>query len=238
MYHKKNKLSDFESTRASNFFVGLLTMVGMCLAAFTYSNESMITSEKSKVKPIDIEYLVADEKPIELPKIKLPEEEKEPQKQQEATVNIQRTIDEKISVSTNTKDEIKTEVTLGGINLKFGATTPIDEIIADIDPENIEITDIDAKYNGGFPRMSQFIQKNLIYPQDAIEMNMQGVVYVSFVVEKNGDISNVSSENKVFPSLNKEAERIVKTFPVWIPGEVKMKKVRSRVILPIRFELN
>lgn len=237
MESKKTKISDFEAVRSTNFFVGLLTMGGLSLAAFTYSNESEITAEKKRVKPIEIEYMVAEEKPVEMPKIKLPTEQKQPEKQQEATINIQRTVDENISASKNTTTEIKTEVTLGDIDREFDVEIK-NEIIGDIDIEIIDVTDVDAKYIGDYPAMMKFISKNLSYPQEAIDLQEQGVVFVSFVVEKNGEITNVAAVNKVSRSLEREAVRLVRSFPIWIPGEVNLQKVRTRVQLPIRFELH
>jgi protein TonB len=237
MESKKTKISDFEAVRSTNFFVGLLTMGGLSLAAFTYSNESEITAEKKKVKAIDIEYFVAEEKPVEMPKIKLPTEQKQPEKQQEATINIQHTVDESISASKNTNTEIKTEVTLGGIDKKFDIEIK-DEFIIEIEPEIVESPTIEAKFQGDYPALKKFIANNLNYPQEAIDLEEQGVVFVSFVVEKNGSITNVAAVNKVSRSLEKEAIRLVRSFPTWIPGEVNLQKVRTRVQLPIRFELH
>lgn len=237
MESKKTKLSDFETIRSTNFFVGLLTISGLSLAAFTYSNEGEITAEKKRIKPIEIEYMVIEEKPVELPKIQLLDKQKQPEKQQEATINIQRTVDERIAASKNTTTEIKTEVTLSGIDKKFDIAIK-NEVVIEIEPEIIESPTIDAKFQGDYPAMMKFISKNIKYPTEAIEKEEEGVVFVSFVVEKNGSITNVAAVNKVFQCLEREAIRLVKSFPVWIPGEVNLQKVRTRVQLPIRFELH
>jgi protein TonB len=237
MESKKTKINDFEAVRSTNFFVGLLTMGGLSLAAFTYSNESEITAEKKRVKPTEIEYMVTEEKPVEMPKIKLPNDQRQPEKEQEATINIQLTVDESIAASKNTNTEIKTEVTLIGIDKKFDDEIK-NEVIIEVDPEIVETPTIDAKFQGDYPAMMNFIVKNLKYPTDAIEMEEAGVVFVSFVVEKNGSITNVAALNKVSSSLEKEAIRLVRSFPTWIPGEVNFQKVRTRVQLPIRFELH
>lgn len=236
MESKKTKISDFEAVRSTNFFVGLLTMGGLSLAAFTYSNESEITAEKKKVKAIEIEYFIEEEKPVEIPKLKLPNEQKQPEKQQEATINIQRTVDERISESKNKTTPIKTEVSLGGIDKKFDIEIN-NEVIIEIEPEIVDAPTIEAKFQGDYPALKKFIATNLDYPQEAIDMDEQGVVFVSFVVEKNGSITNVVAVNKVSPSLEKEAVRLVRSFPTWIPGETNFQKVRTRVQLPIRFEL-
>ena len=69
-------------------------------------------------------------------------------------------------------------------------------------------------------------------------MNEQGRVFLSFVVEKDGSITNVSIERGVSPEIDKEAKRVIRKMPKWIPGEASGKKCRARCRLPINFQLN
>ena len=86
--------------------------------------------------------------------------------------------------------------------------------------------------------MQKWIAENVQYPQTAIEMNEQGKVYLSFVVEPDGSISNIAIERGVSGDLDKEAKRLVRKMPKWSPGEAKGKKARTRCRLPINFTLN
>ena len=97
--------------------------------------------------------------------------------------------------------------------------------------------DLDASFPGGTSAMQQYISANVNYPLKAIKRNISSRVYVSFVVEPDGSISNVSFEagNRIF---EKEAIRLVKNMPHWVPGELKGKKVRARCRFPINFTLN
>ena len=90
----------------------------------------------------------------------------------------------------------------------------------------------------GSSAMMKWISKNVNYPQTSIEMNEQGRVFLSFVVEKDGSISNIAIERGVSPDLNREAKRVVRKMPNWIPGEASGRKVRARCRLPINFQLN
>ena len=85
--------------------------------------------------------------------------------------------------------------------------------------------------------MMKYIQQNIQYPPTSIEMNEQGKVYLSFVVESDGSISNISIERGVSIDIDKEAKRIVRNMPKWSPGESKGKKCRTRCRLPINFQL-
>ena len=86
--------------------------------------------------------------------------------------------------------------------------------------------------------MMTFISQNVVYPQTSIEMNQQGRVFLSFVVEKDGSISNVRVERGVSIDLDREAKRVVNKMPNWSPAKSGGKLVRCKARLPINFQLN
>lgn len=93
-----------------------------------------------------------------------------------------------------------------------------------------------AQFPGGADAMDLFIHKNLNYPTDLKNGGVGGKVYVQFVVEKDGSITNIqvrrSSRNQF---LDKEAVNVVKKMPNWEPGSVRGKKVRVKQTVPIAF---
>ncbi len=107
----------------------------------------------------------------------------------------------------------------------------------EVTEEIIDFPDFEAQFSGGAEGMQQWIATNVQYPQEAITMNEQGRVYLSFIVEANGEITNIEVERGVSESLDAEAVRLLQTMPNWIPGEAKGKKVRTRCRLPINFTL-
>lgn len=106
-----------------------------------------------------------------------------------------------------------------------------------IEEEIIAFPDKEAEFPGGKDAMFKFINETMVYPPEAIDMGDQGRVYLSFVVEKDGRLTNVKIERGVIKSLDQEAKRIVRKMPNWTPGEVKGEAVRSRARLPIQFML-
>lgn len=96
----------------------------------------------------------------------------------------------------------------------------------------------EAEFPGGTSSLSSWIGENIVYPDEAIEFNDQGRVYISFVVEKNGWVSNVTVERGVALSLDKEAQRVVKSMPSWKPGELDGYPIRTRCHLPINFVID
>lgn len=94
-----------------------------------------------------------------------------------------------------------------------------------------------AEYPGGFEKMGEFLGKNIVYPEEAKEKNIQGTVLVSFVVEKNGKITDAKVVRGIGGGCDEEALRVVNAMPKWKPGKQNGKNVRVQFALPIKFKL-
>lgn len=106
-----------------------------------------------------------------------------------------------------------------------------------VEEEIVNFPSVNAEFPGGEKAMQEFFKDNLLYPQEAMDMAEQGKVYVSFVVEPDGSITNVKIERGVSRSLDREAKRLIRAMPKWTPGESGGKKVRTRVMLPVIFSI-
>ena len=93
------------------------------------------------------------------------------------------------------------------------------------------------EYTGGMEALLEYMQNNVKYPEKAKQQKIEGRVIVSFIVEKDGSISEVHSLKAVHPLLEQEAIRVVNNMPKWIPGKVKGKPVRVSFALPVIFKL-
>lgn len=107
-----------------------------------------------------------------------------------------------------------------------------------VQAEIIDFPDVEAEYPGGVTALQKFINETVQYPVDAIEKGIQGRVYLSFVVETDGSLTNIKVERGVSPELDREAKRVVRAMPKWIPGESGGKKIRTKARLPIIFQLS
>ncbi len=92
-------------------------------------------------------------------------------------------------------------------------------------------------FPGGEEELMKFLAENLEYPQDAREKGIQGKVYVTFIVEADGSVSNVKVLRDIGGGCGDEAARVVKTMPKWEPGKQKGKAVRVQYNLPVKFVL-
>lgn len=107
-------------------------------------------------------------------------------------------------------------------------------------PQQIEILDYaeqNPEFPGGDEELMKFLQKNLRYPNQALEMGLEGSVLIRFVVNGNGSVSNVEVSRGFDPSCDKEALRVVRMMPKWIPGRMSGKAVPVYFKLPITFKI-
>ncbi len=112
-------------------------------------------------------------------------------------------------------------------------------VVAPKEDEIFLVVEQPADFPGGVNEMYKFIQKSVQYPQVEKEAGITGTCYVSFVVEKNGSITDVTIARGVSggPGCDKEAMRVVKAMPAWKPARQAGHEVRCRFTLPIKFSI-
>ncbi len=93
------------------------------------------------------------------------------------------------------------------------------------------------QFPGGDKEMMSFLSRNIKYPVIAQEQGIQGTVVLRFVVGKNGEVSDVTVLRSLDPSCDKEAIRVVKSMPKWVPGKQNGTPVLVYFTLPVRFRL-
>jgi protein TonB len=150
--------------------------------------------------------------------------------------------------------EMKSQDDLAETNTAIGAFTVegndetaevkhVEEKIAEPEPvkeEETKVFDVVEQmpsFPGGPSALMQYLSSNIKYPVVAEENGVQGRVVCTFVVEKDGSITDVRVVKSVDPSLDKEAVRVVKSMPKWIPGKQNGSAVRVKYTVPVTFRL-
>ena len=150
--------------------------------------------------------------------------------------------------------EMKSQDELSETNTAIGAFTVegndetaevkhVEEKIAEPEPvkeEETKVFDVVEQmpsFPGGPSALMQYLNSNIKYPVVAEENGVQGRVVCTFVVEKDGSITDVRVVKSVDPSLDKEAVRVVKGMPKWIPGKQNGSAVRVKYTVPVTFRL-
>lgn len=93
------------------------------------------------------------------------------------------------------------------------------------------------EFKGGEKKLREFLSGNLIYPDSARLNGISGTVYISFVVEADGELTDIKPVRGLGGGLTEEAIRVILLMPKWEPGRVNGKPVRCLFTLPIKFTL-
>lgn len=111
------------------------------------------------------------------------------------------------------------------------------KVIGDRDEEICLTADQPAEFPGGLTELMRWLCANMRYPEEAVKKEIEGRVVVRFVVGKDGTVSNPTIVNSVDPMLDREALRVIRSMPKWIPGENDGEPVAVYYNLPITFRL-
>lgn len=103
--------------------------------------------------------------------------------------------------------------------------------------EVFSIVEVMPEFPGGMPKLSEYLSQNIVYPDEAQKAGIQGKVFVSFVIEKDGSASNVKLIRGIGGGCDEEAIRVVQAMPRWKPGTQRGKPVRVSYSLPVNFTL-
>ncbi|NLL28501.1 MAG: energy transducer TonB [Bacteroidales bacterium] len=221
---KKNPKYDLERFRSLFVEIGLVVALALVLMAFEWKKADKVESSFEQMQVIDI--------PEELVEITRQEQPEPPKPEPQTT--ILEIVDDNVEVQNeldiSAEDDQSKEVA------EFIAPVVVEEVQV-VEAEIFTIVEEQPEFPGGEAALMEYLGKNISYPQLARESNIQGTVYVKFVVEPNGSISNVSILRGIGGGCDEEAIRVVKNMPSWKAGKQRGKAVRVQFNLPIRFIL-
>ena len=134
------------------------------------------------------------------------------------------------------------------VNQLIARSTEIEKMIIDypqfsaqqkIDGEDDVYISVDnmPEFPGGDLALKKFISRAIKYPESAMERSIQGRVFVKYIVNKDGSVSDAKIARGVDPSVDKEALRVIMSLPKWKPGMQDGKAVRVSLMFPITFQL-
>lgn len=110
------------------------------------------------------------------------------------------------------------------------------DVVDDTDEPFIVVED-EPEFPGGEMARRKFLSENTKYPKTASEVGIDGTVHVTFIIEKNGSVTDVRILRGIGGGCDEEAIRVVKAMPNWIPGKQRGKPVRVQFNMPIKFTL-
>ncbi len=221
---KKSPKADLENKRSMFILIGFVLAFGFTYICFEWTNTEVTVHEVENTFINQSEDLIIPQTTqIETPPEKI-------EKPKEVVQQVLKVVSDE--VETTATVEIQEQSTEEAIEF-----TPMDvQEEEEAEEEIFQVVEKMASFPGGNAKLMEFLRKELVYPQIAIDNNVQGRVFVQFVVNRDGSIQDVKVTRGVDPILDEEAIRVVKKMPKWVPAEQRGKTVRSRFTLPVMFK--
>lgn len=223
---KKSPKADLENKKSVFMQIGLVVVLAIVLIAFEWTTTDVDVSQFEMVEDLEAEEEIM---PITRQEEVKPPPPPPPPKVADVLNIVEDDVelDEELDIEDTEMDE-DTEIDFADLAMEEEEEedAPVFFIVEDM-PE----------FPGGEVELRKYIAKSVKYPVIAQENGIQGRVYVSFVVSKKGEVTDVKVARGVDPNLDKEAIRVVKAMPKWKPGKQRGKPVKVSYTVPINFVL-
>ena len=228
MQAKKTEKADLEKRRGLYLEIGLVVVLVAALVAFnvkSYDNKKIEVTQRTAEDEIEEEVIqTQDDTPP-------PPPPPEPEVVTTEVNIIENDAESDKELNMDVFDKIEKQE-----NIEI-APVQVEQEEEEVEDEIFQVVEQDPEYPGGVEALYKFIQQNLKYPQLAKENNITGRVFVQFVVEKDGSVSNVKAARDIGGGCGAEAVRVIKAMPKWTPGKQRGKAVRAAYTLPVNFVL-
>lgn len=223
---KKNPGADINKKSTLFLNLGLVISISLVFAAFEYKfyddGPAMDLGQVNDDMEEIMEIPPTEQPPPPPPKIQLPE-----------------------IIEIPDEEEIEEDIDID-LDLEMTEDTQIEDLVFEEDPGEEEVDQIftiveqQAEPKGGIQAFYDYVATELSdkYPRTAQRMGIEGVVYVQFVIEKDGSLTDVQSVKGIGGGCDEVAVEVVKNAPKWTPGKQRGRAVRSQRVIPIRFVLN
>lgn len=224
MEARKSKKADLEGRKTYFFEIGLIVALLVVFAAFEYKSYDKIT--------VDLTARAVDDTPEEIipiteQKVKPPPPPPPKQVTKITIVEDDVEVEDEIDIDVEADDETEMEEYI----------PPEDDDEEIVEAEIFTVVEAMPEFPGGMAKLMGYLGSNIKYPPFAKETNIQGRVFINFVVEPNGSISNVKVLRGIGGGCDEEAIRVVEAMPKWKPGMQRGKPVRVSYNLPVKFTL-
>lgn len=218
---KKSPKADLEHKRGFFLQIGLVVALVLTLVAFEWKSYDKTEASLGSMQAKEvIEEIVLNTQQ----EVKLPPPPPAPQTTVINVVKDNVTVDDNITIDAESNE--KTEVQY----------TAIEENETE-EMEIFSVVEESPDFPGGDAARIRFLQEKIRYPQIARESGIQGTVYVTFVVEKDGSVTDVRILRGIGGGCDEEAIRVIKSMPKWKVGKQRGKPVRVQFNMPIKFTL-
>ncbi|HAA12906.1 MAG TPA: energy transducer TonB [Cytophagales bacterium] len=222
METKKNPKADLQRWSQTFMNIGLSISIGIVVLAFNYTTKEVEVQDLGSADFMDeiIDIPITEQKPPDPPKPKILDPIVIPVEPEEAPE-----ID--LDVIFSSED-----------NFDFN----LEDLVTELPPEEtvdepFEVVEVQAAYPGGTAALLKYLAENIQYPSQARRMGIQGRVFVKFIVEKDGSVSQIQVERGIGAGCDEAAVKALENMPKWSPGRQRGVPVRQWMHIPVNFNL-
>lgn len=224
---KKSPKADLESKKLTFTLIGLVVTLFVVWRVFEYKSY-----DKQTIDNLQKTVEVIEEEMVEITKQEQPKVQPPQPKPQVTQIQV---VEDDVEVEDEI--DINAEVDQDEVLEEYEFTPPEIEEEEIVEAEIFKVVEEMPEFPGGSAKLMEYIQKNIKYPMMARESDIQGRVFVNFVVEPDGTISNVAVLRGIGGGCDEEAVRVVNSMPKWKPGKQRGSAVRCAYTVPIIFKL-
>ena len=215
--------ANLENKKLTFILIGLIISLAVAWAVFEIKSY-----DKREIADIGRTVEVVEEEMVEITK--------QEQKPQPVEVPKQTTQIQVVEDDVEVEDvEINAEVDQNEVIEEYVPVEVEEEEV--VEAEIFTVVEEMPEFPGGMAKLAEYLAKNIKYPQLARESGIQGRVFINFVVENDGSVTNVKVMRSLGGGCDEEAMRVVKSMPKWKPGKQRGKPVRVSYNLPVNFKL-
>ena len=224
---KKSPKADLESKKLTFTLIGLVVTLFVVWRVFEYKSY-----DKQSIDNLQKTVEVIEEEMVEITKQEQPKVQPPQPKPQVTQIQV---VEDDVEVEDEI--DINAEVDQDEVIEEYEFTPPEIEEEEIVEAEIFKVVEEMPEFPGGSAKLMEYIQKNIKYPMMARESDIQGRVFVNFVVEPDGSISNVAVLRGIGGGCDEEAVRVVNSMPKWKPGKQRGSAVRVSYTVPLIIKL-
>jgi protein TonB len=223
---KKSPKADLQNRKGLFLEIGLIISLLIVIAAFKYA------PKEYRIEAVEQEVVIVEEEIVEITRNEL----KPPAPPQKVEIKVYNDILDIVTNDTEVKTDISFDEFVDGLDVDVNYVVMEEEEIEE-DTPIIKAEKMPTFQGGDLMKFREWVQKRLRYPQIAQENGISGRVTLTFVIEKDGSLTNIEVMQSPDRSLSEEAIRVLNTSPKWEPGKQRNQPVRVRFTLPVAFQI-
>lgn len=222
---KKSPKADLRNKRGLLLEIGLAVSLAIVIAAFAY------TPKEHRIEKVDLNYAVVEEEITEITR----QDQKPPEPPKKVEVKV---IADLLQVVTN-DTKITTEVDFAEFDEDTEVLQQVEVVEEEIaeDEPFLRVETMPSFQGGDLNTFRNWVQSNVRFPQIALENGIQGRVALSFVIERDGRLTNIQVLSTPDRSLSEAAVEVLERSPKWTPGKQRNQTVRVKYTLPVDFRV-